>query len=105
MLIVKDLNRLKEYGFKKQSYRNNGHPVYVKDVHVLGLKEDILFSIIVNPFRMMNEPDTPNEAILNVYAEENMGFEHVFSLDLVMEMLHDGVMEWVPGKVRYRRVA
>ena len=103
MLIVKDLNRLPEYGFEKQKCKDNaGRDMYIKDVYCGGEKEEILFSIIVNPFRMSSEPDVENEAICNVYSEVDNGFEHTFPMDLVFDMVIDGVAEWV-SKENYRR--
>ena len=106
MLIIKDLNRLPAYGFEKQAHKNNaGHDMYIKDVYCGGNGDEVLFSIIVNPYRMSSEPDVENEAICNVYSEREGSFEHAFPMDLVFAMIRDGVAEWVPKEYRRDTVA
>ena len=101
MLIIKDLNRLPSYGFEKQKCKDNaGRDMYIKDVYRGGEKEEILFSIIVNPFRMSSEQDVENEAICNVYSEVENGFEHTFPMDLVFALIRDGAAEWVSKEYR-----
>ena len=106
MLIVKDLNRLPSYGFEKQKFKDNaGRDMYIKDVYCGGEKEEILFSVIVNPYCMSSEPDVENEAICNVYSEREGSFEHAFPMDLVFAMIRDGAAEWVSKEYRRDTVA
>lgn len=106
MLIVKDLIRLPAYGFEKQAHKNNaGHDMYIKDVYCGGNGDEVLFSIIVNPYRMSSEPDVENEAICNVYSEREGSFEHAFPMDLVFAMIRDGAAEWVSKEYRRDTVA
>lgn len=106
MLIIKDLKRLPSYGFEKQKFKDNaGRDMYIKDVYRGGENEEILFSIIVNPYRMSSEPDVENEAICNVYSEREGSFEHAFPMDLVFDMVIDGVAEWVSKDCRKGKVA
>lgn len=95
MFVVKDLERLKEYGFQKTGERNiKGWNTYQKilgEACCFGLVSSRLF-LLVNP----SFSETENELVVSCdvdYGKDTYS-EVMWSFDELMQMLQDGVIEW-----------
>lgn len=103
MLIVKDMSRLAEYGFKKQkgnsktwtlevaSERDEDAPAYC----------DMSYMLIVNPAEY---PAIEGHMIIDFYfyhraeEDESLETECWAELDIIYEMIQDGVLEYRKNK-------
>lgn len=98
MLVIKDLSKLKEYGFKKNGCHNHcGRDIWVLNVYE-GEGNEV--TLIVNPLQLT---ETENEivCVLNVEIEEKelRSMEHGYDVELILpleviyQMIADGVIE------------
>ena len=94
MLIVKDIERLPEYGFRNLARLNHGQPIWDKEIRGLGYQGETVLALIVNPDGgAMNEMVALVE--FSTIGHEGCRYEACFPLDEVMELMAAGVVEYV----------
>jgi hypothetical protein len=111
MLIVTDLSKLPMYGFTPLLDRmnENGWQIYERTVKLLGYGEECAMDLVVNP--RGSEYQTENQLIqcvsynqdfesmkaeLEAIGAEDFTFDEEFPADLLMRMVMDGVVAYVP---------
>ena len=95
MFVVNDLERLTEYGFENTGHKNaHGWAVYQK---ILG--ETCCFELVSRMILCVNPPfgDVKNRLVVmcDVDYGEDVYSEAIWTFDELIQMLHDGVIEWV----------
>lgn len=120
MLVVKNIDSLKRYGFIPLVGRVNekGWQIYERTVKLLGYGEECAMDLIVNP--RGSEYQTENQLIqcvsynqdfesmqaeLAAVGAEDFTFDEEFPADLLAQMIVDGVVAYVPDTVRKAKVA
>ena len=100
MLIVKDMSRLAEFGFKKSTWvRKDGLEIWEKAL----LTEDVepIVSLLVNPYEGMTGPHRePNEMVFYVSTVQGHDIDADIRLDELMELINAGVVEYIADKKR-----
>ena len=95
MFVVNDLGRLREYGFENTGHQNaHGWAVYQK---ILG--ETCCFELVSRMILCVNPPfgDVKNRLVVmcDVDYGEDVYSEVIWAFDELMQMLRDGVVDWV----------
>ena len=95
MFVVNDLERLQEYGFENTGHQNaNGWAVYQK---ILG--ETCCFELVSRMILCVNPPFENVENRLVVMCDVDYGedvySEVIWAFDELVQMLRDGVVDWV----------
>lgn len=95
LFVVNDLERLTEYGFEKTGEQNaNGWAVYRKN-----LGETCCFELVSRMLLCVNPPFGKVENKLVVMCDVDYGedvySEAIWAFDELIQMLRDGVVDWV----------
>jgi len=95
LFVVNDLERLTEYGFENTGHQNaHGWAVYQK---ILG--ETCCFELVSRMILCVNPPfgDVENRLVVmcDVDYGEDVYSEVIWALDELIQMLRDGVVDWV----------
>jgi hypothetical protein len=118
MLVVRQMDKLADYGFCRVTRKKNDHgfDMWVRDVKITGYADEYRFSLIVNPMGYHTEnvliqcvdiekkvEDIVHEA--DVDERDVFTFDEEFPVDLLVEMVAAGVVKYVPDMGTRERVA
>ena len=96
MVIVKDFSRLKEFGFEKLSWKNNGRDVWEKVLLDEGDKTGVYLLINPSNVRMRDDDVFRYDEIVFYATADGDDLDAAVRPDVFMELIQAGVAEYIP---------
>jgi hypothetical protein len=108
MLLVKDLRRLPEFGFRKNGATSSQGVVWVRDIKILGYEDECVMSLVVNPIGSEYQKNQLIQ-LVSICDPQDLTdsdqFEADFPADILARMLQAGVIAYVPDNAAEKKVA